>query len=106
MDNEKAVLVGIDLTDEFTQLSYVNEHGELYSACLSKDPGKYRIPTMLCAFPDSSDWLFGDDAAALTPGPASMKVTGLVTLASENGSMDIFGQNYAADMTLFPMTCL
>ena len=100
MDDEKAVLVGIDLTDEFTQLSYVNEHGELYSACLSKDPGKYRIPTMLCAFPDSSDWLFGEDAAALTPGPASMKVTGLVTLASDNGSMDIFGQNYAADMLL------
>ena len=100
MENEKAVLVGIDLTDEFTQLCYYTEAGELFSASLSKDPGKYRVPTMLCAFSDGSDWLFGEDAAAVSPSQTAFRITNLVTMAANNESLDVFGQTYAADILL------
>ena len=100
MENEKAVLVGIDLTDEYTQLCYYTEAGELFSASLSKDPGKYRVPTVLCAFSDGADWLFGEDALQVPASDTSLKITNLVSLASENGSIDVFGQTYAADILL------
>ncbi len=104
LENEKAVLVGIDLTDDFTQLCYYTEESELFSASLSKDPAKFRIPTELCAFSGGSDWLFGEEAASYAPLPGHneefRRINGLVSLACSNGTMEIFGQTYAADILL------
>ena len=97
---EKAILVGLDLTDEFTQLCYYTEAGELYSVSLSKDPMKYRIPTVLCAVRDSNEWLFGEEALAAVETASCVRVSGLVELASQDGALEVFGQSYPADMLL------
>lgn len=96
----KSILVGIDLTDDFTQLSYYTESGELFSVSLSKDPMKYRIPTVLCAIENTQDWLFGDEAVAAGDRTDAVQINDLLRLAREDDSRVIFGQSYTADMLL------
>lgn len=101
MEESRNIMVGIDLADDYTQLSYYTQDGELFSVSISKDPMKYRIPTMLCAFADGTDWQFGEEAAFTVQNESCVRITGLVSLAmGSNSSVDVFGQSYPADIIL------
>lgn len=100
MEETKNIMLGIDLADDYTQVSYYTQGGELFSVSISKDPMKYRIPTMLCAFKDGSDWLFGEDAAFTAESDSCVKVTGLVSRALDNSAAEVFSQSYPADILL------
>ncbi|MCR5684817.1 MAG: hypothetical protein K6G81_05270 [Lachnospiraceae bacterium] len=100
MEDERSVLVGIDLANDYSQICYYSAGGSYVSVSLSKDPLKYRIPTMLCAVAGSSDWLFGEEAALTSPGETVVRIDNIVELASNDSSMEIFGRNYPADILL------
>ena len=100
MEEEKAVLVGLDIADEYTQLCYFTEAGELFSVSLSKDSSKFRIPTVLAAFAGNSDWMYGEDAAGLVETPTCVKISGLATIACEDSNTVVFDQDYPADIIL------
>lgn len=100
MEETKSIMLGIDLADDYTQVSYYTQNNELFSVSLSKDPMKYRIPTMLCAFSDGTDWLFGEDAAYTAQNDSCAKITGLVRTALDNSCVDVFGQSFPADILL------
>lgn len=100
MEEEKAVLVGLDFSDEYTQLCYFTEAGELISVSLSKDSTKYRIPSVLAAFAGNSDWMYGEDAAGLAETPTCKKITGLASIACRDDNTPVFDQDYPADIIL------
>lgn len=58
---EKTV-VGIDLTDEFSQVSYGGLTGELETLSLSAEEEKLCIPTLLAKKHGENIWLFGEEA--------------------------------------------
>lgn len=62
MDEERKLIVGVDLGNDFTQLCCYSEAGELYSVSLSSDQGRYKIPTVLLAGGKGRTWLFGEEA--------------------------------------------
>jgi len=100
MEDERSVLVGIDLANDYSQICYYSAGGSYVSVSLSKDPLKYRIPTMLCAVAGASDWLFGEEAAMTSPSETVVRIENIVELASNDASLEVFGRNYPADILL------
>ncbi len=100
MEKSKGILVGIDLADDYTQICCTGTHGDLTSVSLSDDPLKYRIPTVLCALPDSADWLFGEEAAGVIPNDERVKIGNLLQLAAQDRGVEIFGRVYSPDILL------
>ena len=100
MAEEKSILVGMDLADDYTQLCCYMDTGELTSVSLSADPLKYRIPTVLCALEGNSDWFYGEDAAGILPTPTCVRIDKLVSLAMQDATTEVFGQSYSADLIL------
>ena len=97
---DKGILVGIDLADDYTQICCTGSTGDLTSVSLSKDPQKFRIPTVLGALSGSAEWLFGEDAAAVADSDTVVKVGNLLELARNDRSTEIFGRMYSADILL------
>lgn len=100
MEEEKSILVGLDLADDYTQLCYYTGTGELFSVSLSKDSSKFRIPTVLCACYGSKDWLYGEDALAAVETDTCVRISGIVECAERNTAVRVFDQDYPADILL------
>lgn len=63
MTEERKLLVGFDLCNDFSQLScYSRKSFEPESICFANDETKYMIPTVLGVSKDSKEWLFGEIA--------------------------------------------
>nr|MCR5329705.1 hypothetical protein [Lachnospiraceae bacterium] len=80
MATDKGILVGIDLADDYTQICCTGAGGDLTSVSLSKDPQKFRIPTVLGALSGSTEWLFGEEAAAVADTDTVVKIGNLLEL--------------------------
>lgn len=100
MADEKEILLGVDLSDDYTQLSCFTSLEELYSVSICNDPQKYRIPTVLCSGSTPEEWLFGDEAVDCPPGPDRVKIDDIVALAEQNRSSIVLGVQYTADRLL------
>lgn len=98
MEENKSVLVGMDLANDYTQLCCYNDAGELYSVSFADEQGKYRIPTVLCAREGVRDWLFGEDA--MYEQGDCVRIDGLVELAERDGSVMVYDKNFPADILL------
>ncbi|MDO5294330.1 MAG: DUF5716 family protein [bacterium] len=62
MDDNK-LIVGLDLCNDFTQISYYNELAyEVESIYCGEEKSEFMIPTALAVTKDSKDWLMGDEA--------------------------------------------
>nr|WP_294494373.1 DUF5716 family protein [uncultured Anaerosporobacter sp.] len=65
MTEERKLLVGFDLCNDFSQIScYSRKSFEPESICYTDDDTKYMIPTVLGVRKDTKEWLFGEDAIA------------------------------------------
>lgn len=65
MTEERKLLVGFDLCNDFSQISCYNRKSfEPESICYTDDDTKYMIPTVLAVRKDTKEWLFGEDAIA------------------------------------------
>lgn len=63
MDEERTLILGMDICDGSLQLAYLDERGEMVSVSpFSNDVGKYRIPTAICTDPQYKEWYCGNDA--------------------------------------------
>lgn len=101
MVEEKTLLVGIDLCDDFTQIGcYIREKGQPDSVSLSTDKTKYRIPTLLCACRDTNEWFFGDQAQKLVGEPGCVRIGNLISMAEQGAAAEVFGKSYPADILL------
>ncbi|MCR5521051.1 MAG: hypothetical protein K6F44_03970 [Lachnospiraceae bacterium] len=66
MDEERTLILGMDLCDGSLQLAYIDERGDMVSVSpFTKDVGKYRIPTAICTDRQYKEWYCGQDAQRL-----------------------------------------
>lgn len=100
MPGERSLIVGIDLANDYSQLSIFSENEELYSVSISNDPQRYRIPTALCAMYGSGEWLIGDEAMQIPESATCIRITDIVDLACEGRNRVIFDTEYTPDMLL------
>lgn len=57
----KGVILGIDFSMDFTQLSYLDEDGNSQSICFGTEDN-YLIPTVVCYNSDLKEWSAGEEA--------------------------------------------
>jgi hypothetical protein len=63
MAEQRSLVVGFDLCEDYSQIScYSNKTMEPESICLNLDKTKYLIPTILGVKKLSKEWIFGEDA--------------------------------------------
>lgn len=63
MSDERKLIVGMDICNDYTQLSLYNQSNfEVESFFLDSQEKEYKIPTVLAVREDTKDWLFGKDA--------------------------------------------
>lgn len=65
MAEERTLLLGIDITDEYVMLSYFNEAGDHVCASLEDNATHYRIPAAICRLAGEggqNEWVFGQKA--------------------------------------------
>lgn len=93
------IFVGYDLGEEYSQISWCYENGELNTAFSSKDNEEYNFPTMLYKMEGSDKWLFGNKArktALANPDEGSGKtLTNLIELARQGNNISIEGESYS-----------
>lgn len=65
MDEERTLLLGIDLCNDYTQVCLVNrQSGQPDSVAFGDDKGKLRIPTALVLRRNTREWMIGEDAVS------------------------------------------
>jgi len=66
MDEERTLILGMDLCDGALQMAFLDERGEMTSVSpFATDAGKYRIPTAICTDIQYREWYCGNDAIRL-----------------------------------------
>ena len=100
MSDQRNLLVGFDLSDDYTQISCYNiKYYEAESVSV-KDEEKYLIPTVLCVKNDTKDWLFGDEALSVAGKSEGVLINHLVELGMKDESVTIFDINFMASTLL------
>lgn len=100
LTDAKSVMMGIDLSDDYTQLCCLNRTGEPVSVSLNEDQTKFRIPTVLCACADKKEWFFGETALTFEENLNCIRINDLLNIAEENRSVMLFDRSYPADIIL------
>lgn len=60
---QEAIILGIDYSDEYTQISYFDQNMEKpESVSTIQEEQKYLIPSVLCKMKGKAEWSFGDNA--------------------------------------------
>lgn len=100
MSDQRNLLVGFDLSDDYTQISCFNtKYYEPESVSPSKED-HYMIPTVLCMKKDSRDWIYGDEAVLAADKGEGFLVNHLVELAKQQETVTINEINFSASALL------
>lgn len=99
MDNGKTILAGIDLCDDYTQVCCLFEQAAPQSVSLSKDPGKYRIPTVLMPVTED-EWLIGEEAQNFPADGMHHLIKNIIGNIDSKATYLIFGREYDGDAIL------
>ncbi|MCR5255803.1 MAG: hypothetical protein K6D96_07695 [Acetatifactor sp.] len=100
--NEK-LIVGLDITDEYTQLSFLVWDGNMENLSDIVGGEDYNIPTVLCKRPEVNQWYYGEEARDYADENDLEPITGLYTMAVKGESIVIEEREYEAValLTLF-----
>lgn len=80
MDSKRKVIVGYDLSEDFTQIScYSYKKLEPVSIPVSEDEAATYIPTVLCVKNDNSMWLYGEEAVKCAEADEGVLVDSLIS---------------------------
>jgi len=92
---KERMVLGIDLTDEFSQISYCpfsQEEPETLSMILGEE--KMCIPTALAKRYGENIWTFGEEAQELEQKNEGFLITSLITLAREGELIEVETRDY------------
>jgi hypothetical protein len=83
------LIVGIDISDEYTQISYCGQEEPEAPETLSITAGadNFNIPTVLCKKEGSNQWFFGRDALRAHEQENGILIDNLVSLAANGESV-------------------
>lgn len=99
-----SVLVGYDLGEKYSQISYcVYGQEEVDTVATVVGTKQYNIPTMLCKREGVNQWFYGKDAVKNAGEEAMIPVEGLLKLARKGEKIELDGESYdpVALLTLF-----
>lgn len=92
MPEEKTLLVGVDLCEDYSQISCFNPVTyEPKSISQQEDMEKYLIPTALFYKSDSSEWFFGEEAVEMHTNQKGILVKNILQCASKKEPIEIDG---------------
>ncbi|MCR4740976.1 MAG: hypothetical protein K5886_12055 [Lachnospiraceae bacterium] len=95
--NEKRYVVGYDLNDTVTQISYSELNREApMSVAKEGSERKLGIPTVVCKRKGVSQWYYGNDAEEVAKKGSGMLATKLLGVARAGGKYEVEGQAYDA----------
>lgn len=101
MSGKGTLLVGLDLCNDFTQIScFSNITYEPESICLTEDKSKYLIPTVLGVNIENRKWIFGEVAIEEAKRGKCIRIENLIKNATDGGNVSVLGNNYSPDFLL------
>lgn len=94
-DNQRNLIVGFDLCNDFSQLSYFNyKTYEPESFCVDPEESRYLIPTALGVKNYSKDWIFGEEAVSCGKLGTGVLIDGLLTKLKTGENTNIFDTEF------------
>ncbi len=93
--NGRELLIGLDLGNEYSQLSYaLNLSDEPTSMLLDKDKEEFLIPTVVGLSTSLKQWVYGKDALKMVKDKEAHVATNLLDKAKEASSIKIYDSLY------------
>jgi hypothetical protein len=108
-NEQRNLIVGFDLCNDYSQLSYYNyKTYEPESICADLEESRYLIPTALGVKNYSKDWVFGEEAVSCGSLGTGVLVEDLLTRLKTGEKTEIFGTEFdpVALMEKFMRKCL
>ncbi len=98
MDAMKRLIVGVDLCDDYSQLScYSYKTNEpITIGLLEQTDQEEMIPTALCVRKDSKQWLFGEEAMACASSGEGLLVNHLLAKLQKDEATEIYQTKFSA----------
>ncbi len=95
MDSATRYVVGYDLNDTLTQISYFEMNNDSPETLVSGgDNERLGIPTLLCKRKKVSQWSFGTEAGRLIRSEGEAEVSKILSLARDDKSITIDGETF------------
>lgn len=98
--NNGKLVIGLELNDGFSQLSYCylnSDNPETLTTVAGKD--KYDIPTVLCKRPGVNQWFFGKEALRVSKEEDGYLIRNLISMTRYGKNIEIEGETfYAVDL--------
>lgn len=77
--DENTLIVGLDLCNDYTQISYYNETNyEVESIYYDESQQEFMIPTVLGITEDGKEWMIGEEAIRLAKSGSGQAVSGFI----------------------------
>lgn len=101
--NGTRLIVGYDLGDEYSQISYCVEGNDVETLSLIAGVEEYSIPTLLCKREGVNQWFYGKEALRYAEQEQGVVVNNILQLAVEGEEVLIEGKAFdpVALLTLF-----
>lgn len=97
MGDERTLLIGIDLGEEYTQVSnFQKKSMQPEPVSFSENKEEYFIPTCLCLKEQSKEWLIGQEALLCAKREQGVLVRGLLQKLSTDEEVTLYGQGFPA----------
>lgn len=101
MAEERSLLVGVDLCEDYSQISCFNTVSyEPESICYEGNPERYLVPTALFYKVDTAEWFFGEEAIAMKDGAEGVLFRNILETASKEGKVCLNGQEIEPEFLL------
>lgn len=105
MDEDRTLIIGLDLCDDYSQISCIRKNGQLplgepESVCMTPDKTKYLIPTAVCVRENSKEWIIGEEAERCRERQAGQYVDGLFSMIENDSSATIYDVEFTGEMLL------
>lgn len=101
MEEERTLLVGFDLCDDYSQLSCIFKNApEPESVCITPDQSKFLIPTAVCVREMTKDWVIGEEAERCRDRMAGVYVDKLLSRLESQETVEIYGSLFSPEVLL------
>lgn len=94
MSNQRNLLVGLDFSDDYTQISCYNTKYYEPESISTSEAEDYLIPTALCVTKDTKEWLYGDEAMVAFENNEGILIDHLEHLAKRNEEVTVFDTKF------------
>jgi len=101
MDNLKdSVIIGIDLSNDYTQVSFLDNSNDVQSMSTISDEQRYLIPTVMLKLNGSFQWCIGDEALARSEKGEGTLIENIIVQVIEQKSIVLDHNEYFASELL------